>query len=106
MKPREATIAKNATNSNINWKNSANVSTRIFSSTAKSPWVPTGDGQTERFSARPTPRPIMSRVTKIARPVPMTEKAHNRSGRFRHANPRTADASAVATRIASGRKTP
>src|SRR3989475_10284510 len=106
MNPRDARIARKATNSNINWKNRAKVSTFILSSAAKFPCVPTGDGQTVRFSARPIPRPIISRVTKIARPVPMTENAQSRSGRFRHANPRTAEASAVATRIASGRTTP
>src|SRR2546427_4503800 len=106
MNPREARIARKATNSNINWKNRAKVSTFILSSSAKFPCVSTGEGQTVRFSARPIPRPIMSRVTKIARPVPMTENAQSRSGRLRHAKPRTAEASAVATRIASRRKTP
>src|SRR5947199_2502829 len=106
MKPRDARIARKATNANISWKKRAKVSTFILSSAVKFPCVSTGEGQTERFSARPIPRPIMSRVMKIARPVPMTENAHSRSGRFRHANPRTAEPSAVATRIASGRKTP
>jgi hypothetical protein len=47
----------------------------------------------------------MSIVTNVARPVPARAKAHRRSGRFRQAKPRTAEASAVMTRIVSGRKT-
>src|SRR5436309_13470027 len=105
MKPRDARIARKATNANISWKKRAKVSTFILSSAVKFPCVSTGEGQTERFSARPITRPIMSRVMKIARPVPMTENGQSRSGRFRRANPRTAEQSGVATRIASGGET-
>src|SRR5437879_12514486 len=47
----------------------------------------------------------MSIVTNVARPVPARAKVHRRSGRLRQAKPRTAEASAVMTRIVSGRKT-
>jgi hypothetical protein len=47
----------------------------------------------------------MSIVTNVASPVPASAKAQRRSGRFRQAKPRTAEASAVKTRIVSGRKT-
>src|SRR2546427_220094 len=105
MNPREARITRNATNSNMTWKKRANASTFIFSSPVKLPRTPIGEGQRARWRAFVTPRPIMSIVTNVARPVPARAKVQRRSGRSRQAKPRTAEASAVMTRIVSGRKT-
>src|SRR2546427_7146328 len=105
MNPREARITRNATNSNMTWKKRANASTFIFSSPVKLPRTPIGEGQRARWRAFVTPRPIMSIVTNVARPVPARAKVQRRSGRLRQAKPRTAEASAVMTRIVSGRKT-
>src|SRR5207302_1432032 len=105
MNPREARITRNTTNSNMTWKNRANASTFIFSSPVKLPLTPTGEGQRARWRAFVIPRPIMSIVTNVARPVPARAKVQRRSGRLRQAKPRTAEASAVMTRIVSGRKT-
>src|SRR2546430_12208431 len=89
----------------MTWKNRANASTFIFSSPVKLPLTPTGEGQRARWRAFVIPRPIMSIVTNVARPVPARAKVQRRSGRLRQAKPRTAEASAVMTRIVSGRKT-
>src|SRR5438132_919435 len=89
----------------MTWKNRANASTFIFSSPVKLPLTPTGEGQSARWRAFVIPRPIMSIVTNVARPVPARAKVHRRSGRLRQAKPRTAEASAVMTKIVSGRKT-
>src|SRR5437016_4378635 len=98
-------ITRNATNSNMTWKNRANASTFIFSSAVKLPRTPIGEGHKARWRAFVIPRPIMSIVTNVARPVPARAKVHRRSGRLRQAKPRTAEASAVMTKIVSGRKT-
>src|SRR2546430_6921591 len=105
MNPREARITTKATNSNMTWKNRANESTFIFSSLVKLPLIPIGEGQRARWRAFVIPRPIMSIVTNVARPVPARAKAQRASGRFRQAKPRIAEVSAVMTRIVSGRKT-
>src|SRR5256885_1185335 len=89
----------------MTWKNRANASTFIVSSPVKSPRAPIGEGHSARWRAFVIPRPIMSIVTNVARPVPARAKVQRRSGRFRQAKPRTAEASAVMTRIVSGRKT-
>src|SRR5256885_5614136 len=105
MNPREARITTKATNSNMTWKNRANESTFIFSSLVKLPRIPIGEGQRARWRAFVIPRPIISIVTNVARPVPARAKAQRASGRFRQAKPRIAEARAVMTRIVSGRKT-
>src|SRR5256885_11535254 len=105
MNPREAKITTKATNSNMTWKNRANESTFIFSSLVKLPLIPIGEGQRARWRAFVIPRPIMSIVTNVARPVPARAKAQRASGRFRQAKPRIAEVSAVMTRIVSGRET-
>src|SRR5205809_2337355 len=89
----------------MSWKNRANASTFIFSSPVKLPLTPNGEGQRARWRAFVIPRPTMSIVTNVARPVPARAKVHRRSGRLRQAKPRNAEASAVMTRIVSGRKT-
>src|SRR5437667_11911718 len=66
---------------------------------------PDRGGPGARWRAFVIPRPIMSIVTNVARPVPPRAKVQRRSGRLRQAKPRTAEASAVMTRIVSGRKT-
>src|SRR6266699_2753181 len=66
MNPREARITRNATNSNMTWKNRAKASTFIFSSPVKLPLTPTGEGQRARWRAFVIPRPIMSIVTSVA----------------------------------------